>query len=383
MQSLKLSPALFYSHPLLNHLSSNSVRSFLLSLSTGSLSTQAQYLKESASLIDYLNANFKFSKSQSVYIAKHVSATTFPEKPLSMMRFFKQIGFSETQIRNMILQRPQVLFSDVDKTLRPKIELFQRSGFEGSELCMFISKNPTVLTASLKKALVPSVEAIRRIVHDEKEFVQVLRKCGPILPKYRKFVDNITFLESLGIVGSQLSMLLKRQSRLLTAQQSKVKSYALRAVDMGFHENSRMFVHALLTICGLSFKTFSRKLELIQCFGFSKDESLQMFKRSPGLLRTSEKKLKVGVEFFLHTVMLSKSVLVHRPMILMYSIEDRVIPRYRVFQLLISKKLCKKVPSYISVLCLSEEMFLDKYISRFRENAVELLVAYKGHCLDV
>ena len=104
-----------------------------------------------------------------------------------------------------------------------------------------------------------------------------------------------------------------------------------------------------------------------------------MFRRSPTLLRTSEKKVKVGLEVFLHTVMLPKSVLVHQPRVFMYSMEDRVLPRYRVFQLLIEKKLCKKVPSYIHLLCLSEEVFLDKYISQFRENAEELLVAYKGH----
>jgi len=52
-----------------------------------------------------------------------------------------------------------------------------------------------------------------------------------------------------------------------------------------------MLVHALFTICGLSNKTFGKKLDLIQCFGFSKDESLQMFKKAPYLLKASEKKL--------------------------------------------------------------------------------------------
>ncbi|XP_061363767.1 transcription termination factor MTERF5, chloroplastic [Gastrolobium bilobum] len=243
-------------------------------------------------------------------------------------------------------------------------------------------KNSTILTSSLGKALVPSVETIRKIMYKEKNFIQVLHRCGWILPKYQKFVGNVTLLESYGIVGSQLSMLLKRQSRLFVAPQSTLKNYILRAVDMGFNENSRMLVHALHTISGLSSKTFRRKLELIQSFGFSKDESLYMFKRCPNLLRTSEKKLKVGMEFFLHTVMLPKSALVHRPMILMYSIQDRVVPRYKVLQLLISKNLCKKVPSYVYLLCLSEEMFLDKYISRFRKNAESLLVAYKGHHLE-
>ncbi|XP_027344121.1 transcription termination factor MTERF5, chloroplastic [Abrus precatorius] len=381
MQFLKLHPPLLcplnnlFSYSCLNHL-------FLSPFSTSSLSTQRRRSKVDTLLIDYLNAKFKFSRNQSIFISKHVSGHSFPQKPLSVLSFFEQIGFSETQILSMIRQKPQILFSDVDKTLRPKIKHLQLLGFEASDLCNFISNNSTLLTSSLKKSLVPSVEAIRKIVCNENDFIHVLHRCGWILPKYQKFMDNVIFLQSCGIVGSQLSMLLKQQSRLFVAPQSTIRKHVSRAVDMGFDENSRMLVHAIHTISGLSYKTFGRKLELINCFGFSKDESLQMFKRSPSLLRTSEKKLKVGLEFFLHTVMLPKLVLVRRPMILMYSMEDRILPRYRVWQLIISRKLCKKVPSYINVLYLSEEEFLYKYITRFRENAVELLVAYKGHHLE-
>ncbi|KAK7359335.1 hypothetical protein VNO77_01290 [Canavalia gladiata] len=381
MQPLKLHRVLLFCR--LNHLFSNTVTSFLSPFSTASLPTQCQHSKESIYIINYLNANFNFSITQSIYISKHVSRVKFSQKSLSVLSFFTQIGFSEAQIVSMIRQKPQILFSDVDKTLKPKIEHFQMLGLEGSELCRFISKNSTILTSSLKKSLVPSVEAIRKIVCNEKDFLPVLHRCGWVLPKYQKFRDNISLLESCGIVGAQLSMLLKLNSRLFIAPQSTVRSHVMRAVDMGFRKNSRMLVYAIHTMCCLSYKTFRRKLELINCFGFSMDESLQMFKRSPTLLRTSEKKLKVGMEFFLHTVMLPKSVLVNRPMILMYSMENRVLPRYKVFQLLISKNLCKKVTSYINVLSLSEGIFLDKYISPYREDAEELLVAYKGHYLEV
>ncbi|CAL5214061.1 unnamed protein product [Lathyrus oleraceus] len=374
MQSLKLRPLLFYPP-----FSSNSFQSFLLSFSTASLSTpKNQYSKETTFIFDFLNSNFKLPKSQSIYISKRLSGTTFPQNPLSVINFFKQIGFSQTQIQTIIRQRVQLLFSDVDKTLRPKVDLFQQLGFQGSDLCGFISRYPTILTASLNKTLVPSVEAIMKIVRNEKDLIQVLCKCGWILPKYPLFVSNIAFLESCGIVGDQVLILLKRHSRLLSFSQSAIRNYVSQAVELGFHQNSRMLIHGLQTISGLSKKTFKRKLDIIQSFGFSNDETLQMFKKSPALLRASDKKLKVGIEFFLHTVTLPKPALANRPMILMYSIEDRVFPRYRVFQLLKSQNLCK-VSSFVYVLCLSEDMFLNKYISKFKENTEALLIAYKGH----
>ncbi|XP_006585139.1 uncharacterized protein [Glycine max] len=205
MQSLKSHPALLFS--LSNHFSfsSHSVRSFLSSFST------CQHSKESTSIIDYLNAKFDFSRTQSFYISKRVSSSRFPQNPLSVLSFFKQFGFSEAQILFLIRHKPQILFTDVDKILRPKIELFQLLGLERSELCKFISKNSSILTFSLKKTLVPSVEAIGKILCSEKDFVHVLLRCGRILPNYKKFMDNVVFLESCGIVGSHLAMLLKLQ----------------------------------------------------------------------------------------------------------------------------------------------------------------------------
>jgi len=357
--------------------SSNSLRSFS-SLSTPENQSSNQ---DTTFLFNLLNHNIKLPKSQILYLSRHVSGTTSPEKPLAVLNFFKQIGFTQTQIHSIISQRTQILFSDVHKTLKPKIEFFQQLGFQGSQLGLFLSKHPTILAASLNKNLVPSVEVIKKFVRNEKDLTQVLSYCGWVLPMYQIFVANIAFLESCGIVGDQVLILIKN-SRILIAPQSRIRDYVLQAEKLGFHQNSRMFVHAFHTLCCLSHKTFRKKLDLIQRFGFSNDESLQMFKKAPPMLRVSEKKLKAGIEFFLDTVMLPKSALVNRPMVLMYSMEDRVFPRFRVFQLLKSQNLCKKVPSFLYVLNLSEDMFLERFISKFKENAEALLIAYTGHCLE-
>ncbi|CAJ1938741.1 unnamed protein product [Sphenostylis stenocarpa] len=376
MLSLKSHPPLLFS--LFNKLSSHCLASFL------SFSAQCHYqnFNETTSIVDDLNANFKFSRTQFIYVSNRVSRIRVRQNPLSVLNFFKEIGFTQPQIVSMIRQRPQILFTNVDKVLRPKVQFFQLSGFQGSDLCSFISKSPSILTHSLKKTLAPSVEAIRKIVCDQKDFIHVLHRSGWLLVNYKKFMDNVVFLESCGIAGPHLALLLKLDPRFFSSPQSFIGKRVSRAVELGFRENSRMLVYAIHTICCLSNKTFERKLNVINSFGFSKDEGLQMFRRAPTLFRTSEKKLKAGMEFFLHTVMLPKSALVYQPKLLMYCLEDRLLPRYKVFQLLKSKNLFKKVPSYIHMFCLPEDMFLDKYISRFRENAEDLLVAYKGHYLE-
>ncbi|KAL9462119.1 hypothetical protein AB3S75_000172 [Citrus x aurantiifolia] len=150
---------------------------------------------------------------------------------------------------------------------------------------------------------------------------------------------------------------------------------------MGFSTDSRMFVHGLDALCCFSEETVDRKLDLFRSYGFSKEEFMEMFRRAPGIIRSSEESLKSRLEFFLKEIKFKKSVLVHNPVCLMLSVENRVIPRYRVFQIVMSRGMLKKELSFCSMLLLSEENFLEKFVLSFGEDAEELLLAYKGHKL--
>jgi mTERF domain-containing protein len=338
-------------------------------------------------ITNWLINSLKFSKTQALSISTRFDWVKSLEKPQSLLLFLQNLGFSETHIRSAVRVCPQILFSDIDKTLKPKIEFFQDLGLVGSELGKFISKNSSVLTFSLERRLVPCVEILKKILCSNKnnqDLIRVLSRCNALVcgdPESR-LVGNIAFLKSCGIVGSQLSMLLTRQPWLFITQESKLRDLVSRALDMGFSVNSRMLVYALYTVSCMSNETFTRKLELFRNSGFSSDECMEMFRKQPALLRASEEKLKIGIEFFMNTIKLEKSVIVRSPSCLMHSMEGRVIPRYMVLQILKSKKLLKREISFIHTMNLTEEKFLAKFIVKFGDHAEELLVAYKGHLLD-
>ncbi|XP_028793328.1 uncharacterized protein LOC114749029 [Neltuma alba] len=247
---------------------------------------------------------------------------------------------------------------------QPKIEYFQLLGFHGPELGELLSKNGILLGCSLNKTLVPSVKCVRQIVNNKKDLIKVLQRYAEwIIPRQQRVLDNAAFFKSCGIVGSQLSFLIKKNARLFAMRESLVRNYVSRAVNLGFSVNSRMLVHGLRTISSMSIVKFNRKLEIIQSCGFSRDEAMQMFRRTPGLLGRSETRLKFKIEVFLDKIMLPKSLLVNNPVILMLNMEKRVIPRWRVLKLLISKNLLMNNPSFLRVLHMREEKFLEKYIS--------------------
>ncbi|KAF5737866.1 hypothetical protein HS088_TW13G00757 [Tripterygium wilfordii] len=336
-------------------------------------------------LIDYLVTSFNFSESQALSIINRFPRAKSPDNPRAVFLFLQNLGFSTADIQSTARVFPQILFTNVEKTLTPKFKFFQDLGLVGSDLGKFMSKSSSILTNSLDKKLVPSVDILKKILlNDENNaaLFQVLSRDNRVVQSESKLSSNIAFLESCGIVGSQLSQLLKRQPRLFCSAESSLKDLVSRAFNLGFSVDSRMFVHALYTVSCLSDATIERRLKLLRSFGYSGDECMEMLKAAPALLRTSDKKLKQGMKFFLFTVKLKKEVLVGRPSFLMYSLEDRVIPRYRVIQIMKSKRLLKKEPSFLRTVKLTEDVFLEKYISKFRDHAEELLVAYKGHMLD-
>ncbi|KAH7859461.1 hypothetical protein Vadar_001341 [Vaccinium darrowii] len=350
-----------------------------------SVSSLAHTRTSNPSISNFLIETLAFSESQAISISNRFPPTKTSrtlEKPHSVVQFLRQLGFSYTQIRSSIRLHHYILFSDVDKTLKPKLQFFQNLGLTGPDLSKFISKNPRFLRDSLERTVIPCVDVIKNtLVNDKnnKDLILVLQRSywATAKPALR-LKSNIAFLESCGIVGSQLSMLLKREPWLFFLLETSLRGLVSRVIDMGFSVDSRMLVHAVHTVSCMTDETISKKFELFRSFGFSVDECMQMFRRAPRLFAASEGKLKFGMEFFLYDVKLERSVLVSRPTCLTYSMGERVIPRYRVLQVIKCKRLLKKVPSLHNVMHLTEEKFIEKFVSRFTDDAEELLVAYRG-----
>ncbi|OMO55960.1 Mitochodrial transcription termination factor-related protein [Corchorus capsularis] len=335
-------------------------------------------------LFDYLVNNLNFTRTQALSVSNRFPNMKSIGKAQSVANFFQSLGFSNAQIALAISKEPQILVANVDKNLRPKAKVFQDLGISRPGLCELLSKNSPLLCCSLEKKLIPSIQILKKVFgdRDNEVLVQVFNRGNGLISRdsLKKVSRNIEYLESCGIVGSQLSNLLKRQPRIFKMQESALRDVVSRASDMGL-STDRMLVHAIHTLSCMNDQTFKKKWELLKSYGFSENDCLVMFRKCPVLFRTSMVKIELGIEFFMNVVKVDKNVLVSRPNLLMSSLGNRVIPRYKVLQIIKSKKLMKREPSFLYILDYSEEEFLE-FISRFTADVVELLVAYKGHLLQ-
>ncbi|CAL1353081.1 unnamed protein product [Linum trigynum] len=337
-----------------------------------------------AALVDCLITTFEFPETQAVSIAARFLRRKSSQKPQALYAYLRDLGFSHDHIQSTISGAPQILFGNVDKNLKPKIELFQKLGLEGPRLGKFLSKNAAVLTASLEKRMRPRLQILRDNF-SEKDVVRAAERCNWIIYKFpdSRLLSNIALLKSCGIVGSQLSMLLRMQPRVFLTKESELRGIVSRTLDFGFSVESRMFVHGLYTVSGWSDATLNRKFAIFEGFGFSRGKCIAMFRIAPGMMRLSSEKLRFGVDFFLNTVKLTKEAVVRRPGLLMYSMEERVIPRYRVVEIMESKGLFKKKPNFSSVVNYTTEQFVQKFVFMYLDHAEELLMAHNGHNVDL
>ncbi|KAK6150469.1 hypothetical protein DH2020_015401 [Rehmannia glutinosa] len=333
-------------------------------------SSTPEPIAKSSVLVDYFIGSLKFSKARAIAVSSNFAHIKSLEKPEEVVLFFKALGFSDAHIQSLAHTLPRILFAKVEKTLKPKVAFFQELGLSGPRLGTFVSKNPGVLQCSLDKTLRPCIHLIEKVLRndgrnrsDEKvtdDLFLILTRANRIVHMKLRLEANIQYLESCGIVGSQLSTLLLRQPRIFIVRKEKLRELVSRAVNMDFTIGSRMLVHAIHCFSCMNIKTLDGRFEVLRMFGFSKDEVALMFRKSPFVFEFSEAKLRWKLEFFLNNLKIDKLVLVQQPGFLTYSIEERVVPRYKVLEILKSKGLLRTRSTIGSAMHVSNRKFLEK-----------------------
>lgn len=105
--------------------------------------------KENPVLFNYLINTLDFQKFKALAVSNCLHWVRSVEKPELVVHFFKSIGFTDVQIQSTVHFIPRILIANVEKTVKPKIQLLEELGITGSDLCKLISSHSNLLTRSL------------------------------------------------------------------------------------------------------------------------------------------------------------------------------------------------------------------------------------------
>nr|DAD39304.1 TPA_asm: hypothetical protein HUJ06_013627 [Nelumbo nucifera] len=337
--------------------------------------------KDSSFTVSYLVNICGLSSEKALSVAKKVHLED-EKKPDSVLKFFETHGFSKTQIAKVITKRPLLLLADPVKSIEPKVQFFRQVGVSGPNITKLLTSDPAILTRSLEKQITPSWNFLKTLLHtDNNVALAIHRNSASWILQFnvlRTLAPKIDILRDHGVPESNISKMIMWCPGRLTQNNDRFTEIVKEICEMGFDPSSTMFVKALNIKSGMSTATWDAKLGVYKSFGWSDDEILCLFRRSPNCVSTSEEDIKAKLDFFMNKLNLKPSVLSRNPVIFSLSLENRIVPRISLIQVLLSKGLVRKNISLGSALLMTDVKFRDKFVTRYKHEITDLTSVFQG-----
>ncbi|XP_047954081.1 uncharacterized protein LOC125200484 [Salvia hispanica] len=341
------------------------VARFFLPVLHFSTSTEKKSVNNPA-LYDLLLQKHKFSPQVALIAASASTQSKTPEEYDSMLSFFREIGFSKSQVEKAVKFLPQLLSSNLEKTIKPKIRVFQDMGFPRGVIAEVLSKEPKILHRSATKALIPRLTLLRELLGSNKCVSQVLRKAQWMLSTDLRtnMLPNVELLRSCGVSMQQILTICCYAPRFFLNRPEVVRKYVDQADELGVSRGSRVFVYVVAVIGSMANGRWERKIQafrdILEC---SEDDILRMVRQSPQVFTVSEDKLVRVKELLIGTGKYTASCIVGWPKSVMYSAEQRYKPRIEVLEMLERRGLIRAWPHLPALCKMSNDVFCKKFVS--------------------
>ncbi|CAJ1963433.1 unnamed protein product [Sphenostylis stenocarpa] len=343
---------------------------FPLILSLKHTSTTSQ---QHSFTVSYLVNNCGFSPETALKASKFTQFET-ADKPDSVIAFFRDNGFSNTQINNIVRRAPNVLTCDPHNRVFRKFEFLFSKGASHSYIVELVNKSPRILYSSLENNIIPSYELVRKFLQTDEKTMECILACGHFFGTDR-VVQNVKLLVDDGVTDTVIAFLFRR--RLSIVLSSGLKRTLDEVKEMGFDPSKLKFAIALLAKKTIPKSRWDAKVDVLKSWGWSEELVLSVFKRQPLIMLVSQDKIDRIMRFWVKQLGWDYLTLAKKPEIFGFSLERRIIPRALVVQYLLGKGLRRKSASLLSPFCVSEKEFIEKYVMRFKEETSELLTLYQ------
>jgi mTERF domain-containing protein, mitochondrial len=328
---------------------------------------------------NYLIQSCGLSSDEALRASKNICHLKSPNKPDAVLRFLRQFGICESDIRTAVSRDSRILCSSVEKNCRPNAEKLKEVGFSIDGISAMVSRYPSVFRFDVK----PKIDFWMRALGST-EHVSMVVKWQPQLlcvSLEKVLVPNLSFLqEQLHLSVCQIVRLIRLAPFLIKSSPEALAIKAKKAEELGIRCSSRMFMYALSLVSNLSQQTIDARLNNLKTLGFSQEEVATIVRKLPFVLRVQEEMMGRKIKFLLHEVDCDTSYLVSHPALLTLSLKKRLIPRSLVKKLLELKGLLGADRKFYAFMVLSEKQFMEKFVLAHEHAIPGLHQAYVAAC---
>ncbi|KAL7588099.1 hypothetical protein Lser_V15G38530 [Lactuca serriola] len=331
--------------------------------------------------VSYLIDSCGFPLDKAISASKKLNIKT-PDRADSVIAFFKNQGFTETQIGLLVRKFPTALTCKPEKNLLPKFEFLCSIGLSESDIVKLLTANPRLLGRSLKNHIEPSLNILRDLLQSNDKALIAIRK----FPWYlgldyqANLAPNIELLRDVGVPGSNMLYVLTHLPKYFVVSPELFKKTVEEVVEMGFDPLRPNFMLAISVVRSLRKSTWEKKMETYEKWGWSKAQILQAFRTYPWFMKKSKEKINQVMDFNVNKMGFETSFVAKNAMLLSYSLEKRTVPRCLVYLYCLDNGLLKDKSGFSWWLKCKEEKFI-KRLERYEKEAPGVLKFYQEKLL--
>ncbi|GLJ48061.1 hypothetical protein SUGI_1014800 [Cryptomeria japonica] len=168
------------------------------------------------------------------------------DKVEQFVDMLNRYGCSEVQIAKIMMRQPQIIGTSAERIFEPKIELLEGFGFQGETLAKLLASNPSILGISLENDLLPKMGGT----------------------------------ELFGLLRIYPSIL--QRSSLTPAQVDLIR-------EIGGDKESKAYKFIVGEVATSRIETLKAKIENLKLCGLTAEETWQVCRAAPIVLRYSKK----------------------------------------------------------------------------------------------
>ncbi|XP_044328936.1 transcription termination factor MTERF5, chloroplastic [Triticum aestivum] len=331
---------------------------------------------------EYLVDTCGLTRPQALKASAKISHIKSPTNPDAVLAFLAGLGFSGADVSALIAKDPKFLCASVGRTLSPIFEELTGLGLSRSEVVRLV-----LLTAGggrfRRTFVVSRVHYYLSLFGSSENLLRALkgRFCFLDSDLERRVKPTVTLLQECRLGACDIAKLLIAVPRMLTTNTEHIRVMVACAEGIGVPRGSGMFRAALHAVAFQSEEEVAAKVEYLRnTFSWSHAEVGIAVSKFPHLLRYSKDRLQCMSEFFISEAGLEPAYIAQQPVMLGYSLEGRLRPRYYVIKFLKENGLLKRVPKCSTIFHYVEKLFVDRHIHPHKEAAPHLAEDYAAAC---
>ncbi|CAL9117194.1 unnamed protein product [Musa textilis] len=330
-------------------------------------------------MAEYLVTSCGFSPEKAAKASNLLGSIACRRQPDSVLGFLKSHGFDDTHVKKLLSCLPRLLLLDVEKTLAAKFRALQEFGFSQSDITHLVLANPSVIKYDVR-TLVHKIRLWQGLIGSNDRLIKLFKRRQWILGYSieKRIQPNMEMLRSCGITDQKLGTILKFNPALLTHRAEALRALISRAEGFGVARTSGSFHWILSVLSSISLERFNAQKKLLEAFGWSEADFLDAFRKTPAFLNCSLKNLKMKMEFLVNETGYAPSYIALRPVLLTFSLEKRLIPRYQLMAALKSRGFCAGDPKLLTYMQVPEKKFLERYVIMYKKQFPELIELYNA-----